>query len=55
VEAQLTTTDTFYRASGSSPPLAGDDALPLDLVDDLARLLAEAIVADIRQYRTLRN
>jgi hypothetical protein len=49
----LTTTDSFYQASGSSPPAAGDAALPPDLVDDLARFLAGALIADIRQYPNL--
>jgi hypothetical protein len=60
----LTTTGTFYQASGSSPPSVGaaanasalsPDPLPLppELVEDLARFLAEALVADIRQYPNL--
>jgi hypothetical protein len=60
----MTTTDTFYTASGSSPPaIAAETAtpsgaseappLPEELIEDLARLLAEAIVADIRQYPNL--
>ena len=63
-EAPVTTTETFYEASGSSPPshdealrdaTAPSEPLPLppELIDELARLLAEAIVADIRQYPNL--
>ena len=60
----MTATDPFYHASGSSPP--GEDPgaslvsphsqpprLPAELVDDLARLLANALIADIRQYPNL--
>ena len=60
----MTTTETFYHASGSSPPresgstdarAPSSDPLPLppELVEDLARFLAEAVVADIRQYPNL--
>jgi hypothetical protein len=60
----LTTIETFYQTSGSSPPSVGaaTDAstvspdpppLPPELLEDFARLLAEAIVADIRQYPNL--
>jgi hypothetical protein len=60
----MTATDTFYEASGSSPPshdealrdaTAPSEPLPLppELIEELARLLAEAIVADIRQYPNL--
>ena len=60
----MTSPDTFYQASGSSPPMSSDappdpatpsEPLPLppELIEDLARLLAEAIVADIRQYPNL--
>ena len=53
LEAELTTIETFYQASGSSPPAAGHSPLPPELVEDLARLLADALVADIRQYPNL--
>jgi hypothetical protein len=64
VEAQLTTTDTFYEASGASPPsddhavnLSGPrpdlPSLPPDLIEDLAGFLADALIADIRQYPNL--
>jgi len=57
----MTRSDTFYQASGTSPPDAAtatsisaasseSPPLPEELIEDLARLLAEAIVADIRQY-----
>ena len=60
----MTRTDTFYRASGTSPPdedgvtvgsTSTPEPLPLppELVEDLARLLADALVADIRQYPNL--
>ena len=60
----MTSTDTFYEASGSSPPnhdpaqgVATEPSEPLplppELIEDLARLFAEAIVADIRQYPNL--
>ena len=49
----MTTIDSFYQASGSSPPAAGQSPLPPELVEDLARFLADAIVADIRQYPNL--
>jgi hypothetical protein len=49
----LATIETFYHASGSSPPAAGHTPLPPELVEDLARLLADALVADIRQYPNL--
>ena len=49
----MTTIDSFYQASGSSPPAAGDAALPPELVEDLARFLADALIADIRQYPNL--
>ena len=55
VEAQFTTTDTFYLASGASPPsedravdLPDPPPLPAELIEDLARLLADALIADIR-------
>jgi hypothetical protein len=53
METTVTTSNTFYQASGSSPPAAGNAALPPELVEDLARLLADALVADIRQYPNL--
>src|SRR5262249_21266666 len=54
----------FYRASGSPPPghapaqgvATGPSeplALPPELIEALARLFAEAVVADIRQYPNL--
>jgi hypothetical protein len=49
----LTTIDSFYQASGSSPPIAGHDAPPPELVEDLAQFLADAIIADIREYPNL--
>jgi hypothetical protein len=60
------TSDTFFPASGSSPPsdggqaLTSHDAAPFDgqalppqLIEDLAALLASALVADIRQFPNL--
>ena len=60
----MTSIDTYYQASGSSPP--GHDPvqgvatepseplpLPPELIEDLASLLADAIVADIRLYPNL--
>jgi hypothetical protein len=60
------TDDTFFTASGPSPPSdtghalkSNDDApverqvLPPQLIEDLAALLASALVADIRQYPNL--
>ena len=60
----MTTTDTFYQTSGASPPSESQAAdagaplpdpppLPAELIEDLARLLAEALIADIRQYPNL--
>ena len=60
----MTSTETFYQASGSSPPTSSDASpdpatrpeplpLPQELIEDLARLFADAIVADIRQYPNL--
>jgi hypothetical protein len=43
------TTETFFTTSGSSPPVDAPP-LPPELVEALAALLADAIVADIRQY-----
>ena len=59
----MTTTDT-YQTSGTSPPPAGAHSpvfstpsepppIPEELIEALAVLLAEALVADIRQYPTL--
>lgn len=44
-----------FVSSGSSPPVDDTDAPPLppELVEALANLLAEAIVADIRQFPNL--
>jgi hypothetical protein len=44
-----------FVSSGSSPPVDDTDAPPLppELVEALASLLAEAIVADIRQFPNL--
>jgi hypothetical protein len=60
------TGDTFCTASGSSPPSDGGraltsndatpfagQALPPQLIEDLAALLAGALVADIRQFPNL--
>jgi hypothetical protein len=60
------TSDTFFPASGSSPPSDNDQAaksndaapfdgqaLPPQLIEDLAALLASALVADIRQFPNL--
>jgi hypothetical protein len=60
------TSDTFFTASGSSPPsdggqaLTSKDAAPFDgqalppqLIEDFAALLASALVADIRQFPNL--
>jgi hypothetical protein len=53
METTVTTSNAFYQASGSSPPVEGDAALLPELIDDLARLLADALLADIRQYPNL--
>jgi hypothetical protein len=49
--------DSFYSASGSSPPNSDEGLptprLPEELVETLAALLAQAIVNDIRQYPDL--
>jgi hypothetical protein len=47
--------NTYFASSGASPPPndGGAPPLPPELVDALAGLLAEAIVADIRQYPNL--
>jgi hypothetical protein len=47
--------NTYFASSGASPPPndGGAPPLPPELVDALADLLAEAIVADIRQYPNL--
>jgi len=55
--------DTFFTASGPSPPADGAKALksieastlegqslPPQLIEELAALLASALVADIRQF-----
>jgi hypothetical protein len=44
-----------FVSSGSSPPVDDTDTPPLppELVEALANLLAEAIVADIRQFPNL--
>jgi hypothetical protein len=63
--------DSFFTTSGSSPPQEGTQdtaahdsrpeeqvaacALPEELVEALAGLLAEALVNDIRQYPDLRE
>jgi hypothetical protein len=60
------TGDTFFTASGSSPPSDGGQALtsndaapfagqalPHQLIEALAALLASALVADIRQFPNL--
>src|SRR5215470_2051890 len=41
-----------FTTSGSSPPAEDTDSQPLspELIDALANLLADALVADIRQY-----
>jgi hypothetical protein len=46
------TTETFFTTSGSSPPVDDTDGPPLppELVEALASLLADALVADIRQF-----
>ena len=51
--AALTTIETFYQTSGSSPPTADRSPLPPELIEDLARFLADALIADIRQYPNL--
>ena len=50
----MTPPDSF-TTSGSSPPVDDPDvpSLPPELVEALASLLAEAIVADIRQFPNL--
>jgi hypothetical protein len=59
----MTTTDTFYQTSGTSPPGRADSRLlpapsetpsmSEELIEALAALLADALVADIRQYPNL--
>jgi hypothetical protein len=51
----LTTGNSHFASSGSSPPVdfSGVPSLPPELVEALAELLAEAIVADIRQFPNL--
>ncbi len=57
------TSDSFFKASGASPPEPVPSPraetgttppdlppLPPDLVDELARILAAALVADITKY-----
>jgi hypothetical protein len=53
---------TFFTMSGSSPPAARqepdndaptDDEMPPELAQELGRLLAQALVADIRQHPKL--
>jgi hypothetical protein len=44
----MTTSDSFFTASGSSPPVDAP-SLPPELVEALATLHADALVADIRQ------
>jgi hypothetical protein len=53
METTVTTSNAFYQASGSSPPVEGDAALLPELIDDLPRLLADALLADIHQYPNL--
>jgi hypothetical protein len=50
----MTTTDSF-TVTGSSPPVPAPATPPLppELIDALARLLADALIADIRQYPNL--
>jgi hypothetical protein len=48
----MTISDSFFTASGSSPPVDAQP-LPPELVEALATLLADALVADIRQYPNL--
>jgi hypothetical protein len=56
----------FFTKSGSSPPAAQNGAqeasraaggaapeMPVNLAEELGRILAEALVADIRQYPNL--
>jgi hypothetical protein len=63
-ETTLTTIDSFYQSTGTSPPSAGADspmpsapsdtpAMPEELIETLATLLADALIADIRQYPNL--
>jgi hypothetical protein len=48
----MTTSETFFTSSGSSPPM-DEPSLPPELIEALATLLADALVADIRQYPNL--
>jgi hypothetical protein len=53
----VSTSDTFFTASGSSPPAATDGEsqgeAPAELVEALVQILASALVADMTQYPNL--
>lgn len=60
----MITIDSYYQASGSSPPREGHapsggpppskpPPLSPELVEDLTRFLTDAIIADIRQFPNL--